>query len=214
MKKGVLIVITVLLASFAGAQQINYDDHAAVMQRYTSVETDNVHIVRIKNIADQLEGELDGLQTDIGTLRSQVDELNAVKADLRKEDPALALQLEEINTKLALMDKNINEVKQVRYEPVVEEPHYFGLSSMPLLLVLFAILLTSFAVGSAMARVKKKKDEPKKAQPANVETYIERCLDDNESPHDIKHGLVISGWEPTDIEHAFQKVRKKRPDLF
>ena len=212
------IVMTILLVSFVASQQINYDDHDAVIQRYTSVETDNVHIVRIKNIADKLETELDGLQSDISILRAQVSELDQVKSELQREDPRLAIKLDQINSKLAIIDSDIQQVQEITYRapipietPKFERPSYFGLQSAPLLLVLFALLLTSFAVGSAMAKIQKKKASKPSS---DVEKFVEDSLAEKEKVHDIKHQLLISGWELSDIEHAFQKVKEKRPELF
>jgi len=211
MKKGVFAVILLLLAGFVGAQQTNYDDHEEVMKRFTYVETDNVHIVRIKNIADKLEGELDGLQSEITTLKAEVNELNSIKAEIRKEDPAVANKLDEINAKLSLMDSNIKKVKEVKViQPVVmEPPSYFGYDSLPLLVGLFVILLTSVAVGSAMMKI-----QPKKETLSEVESFIEKSLSKKHKVHHIKHNLLVSGWKPSEIEHEFKKLKKKKPELF
>jgi len=141
MKKRVLIIlITVLLASFVCAESIPRTDSVTDLpkiERQTNFMGDNVHILLIEDLAEQMGVQVEELDVKLIEMQQKIEELETMKSTMQQGTKATgyAIQLNDINGELTGLRKSINEIKnaQVVAPPEVKKSSNLGAYIMALL---------------------------------------------------------------------------------
>lgn len=206
MKKRVLIIlITVLLASFVYAEGIPRTDSVTDLpkiERQTNFMGDNVHILLIEDLAEQMGVQVEELDVKLIEMQQKIEELERIKSTVQGSTKATgyAVQLNNINGELTGLRKSINEIQnaQVVALPEVKKESNLGVYIMALLGFngILLILVTGLIIH------KKAQKEPVKT----LHEYIAHCVDDGETKKEIKEDLLAQGWPSEQIEKAIKEV--------
>lgn len=206
MKKRVLIIlITVLLASFVCADKIPRTDSVTDLpkiERQTNFMGDNVHILLIEDLAEKMGVQVEELDTKLIEMQQKIEDLEQMKSNLQQGTKATgyAVQLNEINSELTELRKSIHDIKNAKAvaEPEVEKGSNLGAYIIALLGFngILLILVTGLVIH------KKAQKEPTKT----LHEYIAHCIDDGETKEEIQQDLLTQGWTSEQIEKAFKEI--------
>jgi hypothetical protein len=206
MKKRVLIIlITVLLASFVCADKIPRTDSVTDLpkiERQTNFMGDNVHILLVEDLAERMGVQVEELDVKLIEMQQKIDDLEQMKSNLQQGTKATgyAVQLNAINGELTELRKSIHDIKnaQAIAEPEVKESSNLGAYILALLGFngILLILVTGLIIH------KKAQKEPTKT----LHEYVAHCIDDGETKEEIKQDLLSQGWTSEQIEKAFKEI--------
>lgn len=205
MKKGLtFILILIVLATFVLAQE-----GTPTVPRMTNFMGDNVHIIRVQELSEKLDGQITTLDTKLAELETKLNELEQIKVNMDRpievSTTGYAAQLDVINSQMQDIRTSVNDLNSIKQElkaqPATEQPKK---DNTPIyitgLLAVNAVLLvaTIFTFSSR---------KPKEKSIKTVHEYIARSLDEGVDEHDIKQELLTKGWSTKDIEKVFEEIK-------
>ncbi|MBD3303796.1 hypothetical protein GF343_01500 [Candidatus Woesearchaeota archaeon] len=211
MKKRVLIIlITVLLASFVCAEDLpsierdtTVGDELPRIPRKTNFLGDNVHILLIEDLAEKMGVQVEELDTKLIEMQQKIEDLEQMKSGMQQGTKATghAVQLNAINGELSELRKSIHEIKNAKAvaEPEVKKKSS-NLGAYIIALLGFNGILLILVTGLIIH--KKAQKEPTKT----LHEYIANCIDDGETEKEIKEDLSAQGWTSEQIEKAMKEV--------
>ena len=207
MKKRVLIIlITVLLASFVCAEGIPRTDSVTDLpkiERQTNFMGDNVHILLIEDLAEQMGVQVEELDVKLIEMQQKIEELESMKSSMQQGTKATgyAVQLNSINGELTGLRQSINEIKNAQtIAPPQEVKKASNLGAYIMALLGFNGILLILVTGLIIH--KKAQKEPTKT----LHEYIAHCVDDGETKKEIKEDLLAQGWPSGQIDKAIKEV--------
>lgn len=206
MKKG-LVIILILMAVLATVV-LAQSETIPTVPRMTNFMGDNVHIIRVQELSEKLDGQITTLDTKLAELETKLAELEQIKTDMNRpvdiSTTGYAAQLEVINSQMQDIKSSVNDLNDIKQELKAQSAEQPKADSTALyivgLLAVNAVLLvaTIFTFTS-----KKPKEKPIKT----VHEYVARSLDEGADEHDIKQELLKKGWLTKDIEKVFEEVK-------
>lgn len=204
MKKGMIFAL--LLLAFAAIVFAQEDTPS--VPRMTNFMGDNVHIIRVQELSEKLDGQIGTLDSKLADLDSKLNELEQIKSNMNRpvevSTTGFASQLSSINSEISDIKSSVNELNQIKSEMQQAQPVQQKTSNTPLyiagLLSINAVLLVA-TIYTFTAR--KPKEKPIKT----VHEYVARSLDEGTDEHEIKQELLKKGWLTRDIEKVFEEVK-------
>lgn len=205
MKKRVLIIlITVLLASFVCADKIPRTDSVTDLpkiERQTNFMGDNVHILLIEDLAEKMGVQVEELDQKLIEMQERINELERIKtAQPATRATGNAIQMTEVNTELRDLRKTMSEIKNAQATAQPKQEKSSNLGAYILALLGFNGVLLILVTGLILHK------STKKEQTRTLHEYIADCLEYGETREQIKKELMSEGWPSEQVEKAFREI--------
>ena len=206
MKKGlILILILTVLATVVAAQQ----DIAPAVPRMTNFMGDNVHIIRVQELSEKLDGQITTLDARLLELETKLNELEQIKANMGRpievSTTGYAAQLDGINSQMQEIKTSVNDLNEIKEELRARRPAETPKTdSTPVYIVGLLAINAVLLVVTLLTFTSRK---PKEKQIKTVHEYIAQSLDSGVDEHEIKQELLTKGWSTKDIEKVFSEIK-------
>jgi prefoldin subunit 5 len=205
MKKGLIsILILIVLATIVAAQE---DTAAPTVPRMTNFMGDNIHIIRVQELSEKLDGQITTLDTKLAELETKLNELETIKSNMGKpmeiSTTGYAAQLEIINSQMQDIKTSVNDLNEVKNE-LQAKPEPVKKDSTAIYLVGLLAVNAVLLVATIFTFTSRK---PKEKQIKTVHEYIAQSLDSGVDEHEIKQELLTKGWSTKDIEKVFSEIQ-------
>ena len=208
MKKRVLIILlTVLLASFVCAEGIERTDSVTKLpkiERQTNFLGDNVHILLIEDLAEKMGVQVDELDLKLTEMQTKIEDLERMKTTMTaSKATGQAVQMTAINNDLSELQSSINEIKQAQKMQTVQEQKtekQSNLGAYIMALLGFNGILLVLVLGLVIHK------QTAKEQTKTLHEYIANCIETGETKQEIKKDLMSEGWPSEQIEKAFNEL--------
>ena len=204
MKKGlILILILTVLATVVAAQQ----DIAPAVPRMTNFMGDNVHIIRVQELSEKLDGQITTLDARLLELETKLNELEQIKANMGRpievSTTGYAAQLDGINSQMQEIKTSVNDLNEVKKELDAKPAEAQNKDSTAVYIVGLLAINAVLLVATIFTFTSRK---PKEKQIKTVHEYIAQSLDSGVDEHEIKQDLLKKGWSTKDIEKVFSEI--------
>jgi len=205
MKKGlILILILTVLATVVAAQQ----DIAPAVPRMTNFMGDNVHIIRVQELSEKLDGQITTLDARLLELETKLNELEQIKANMGRpievSTTGYAAQLDGINSQMQEIKTSVNDLNEVKKELDAKPAEAQNKDSTAVYIVGLLAINAVLLVVTLLTFTSRK---PKEKQIKTVHEYIAQSLDSGVDEHEIKQELLTKGWSTKDIEKVFSEIK-------
>ncbi|MBI4147904.1 hypothetical protein HY490_01305 [Candidatus Woesearchaeota archaeon] len=222
MKKSVLALLCILLAAsvFAIEPLVTSrlgDEPYPPPARYNNFETDNVHILRLQNFTravvkevDQLEVRFDNLNTQLGRIQGQLNQLEVNREVISA--PNYDAQLLDLSTQLTNVQREIKNVN-IQSQVVKDVSNSNLQDSIPALFMMMVFLfgllgLVMMWVRNRLHNVDEEKHEAMHAK-FHLTNYLKHSLEKGESISRLRKHFAEQGWTSEKFDDALEQAMRK-----
>lgn len=204
MKKGLIsILILIVLATVVVAQQ----DTVPKVPRMTDFMGDNVHIIRVQELSEKLDGQITSLDAKLAEMEAKLNELEQIKSNMNRpievSTTGYAAQLDVISSQMQEIKTSVNDLNEIKKELQAAPAGTPKKDSTAVYIVGLLAINAVLLVATIFTFTSRK---PKEKQIKTVHEYIAQSLDSGVDEHEIKQELLTKGWSTKDIEKVFSEI--------
>lgn len=170
--------------------------------RDNNVGLENVHQLREENATfGELNKRIEDLQQNLSRIYGQIERIAETSDFVRATGEQFLGEFGKANQELGRITTAIEQMK-----PAIEEPAALLPISMILMVGFYVLLIVLIVVIVVWV---KRMHHISIETPPEVRAFIRQSLDRGVANDDIKHQLLLSGWNPSQIERGIKEVQKE-----
>jgi len=210
MKKRIVLLL-LLLATTAFAQENIVSDYTPGIPRYTDFPLDNIHILRLQDAAKSLGGNVSELRETVERMEERRSgEISELQGSLESFQRSMIAQVASVKDSVDRLSTRVEKPPQFEMAAEVKYPTYLiVLLGVNIFLLLLVIILILWLREQYYVHRETHKEEHIHPAPRELISYVKHQLEHKRKLHDIRIELASKGWSPSIIEHAIHAAKEK-----
>lgn len=214
MKKRLLFVVMVLLASAVFAAENLESNFTKTIPRYQDFPLDNIHILRLQDAATSLGGNVSELKGEIKRIEERRSgEISQLTGNLDSFQRSLIAQISSLQNEIESLEARIDKLipsPEISVPAEIKFPPYMiVLLGVNVFLLVLVIILIFWLREQYYVHRETHTEEHIHPAPPELIGYVKHQLDHNRKLHDVRMELAGKGWTPSIIEHAVHAAKEK-----
>ena len=214
MKKSVLFVVIVLLATAAFAAENLESNFTKTTPRYDDFPLDNIHILRLQDAATSLGGNVSELRQMVEKMEERRSgEISQLSGNIDSFQRSMIAQVSSLQNSIESLEGRIDKLSPSPEFAVPAEikfpPYMIILLGVNVFLLVLVIILIFWLREQYYVHRETHTEEHIHPAPPELIGFVKHQLDHNRKLHEIRMELAGKGWTPSIIEHAVHAAKEK-----
>jgi hypothetical protein len=214
MKKSVLFVVIVLLATGVFAAENLESNYTKTIPRYSDFPLDNIHILRLQDAAVSLGGNVSELRSTVEQMEERRSgEISLLTGSLDSFQRSMIAQVAALQNSIESLEDRIDSISPRPELSVPADirfpPYMLVLLGANVFLLVIVIILIFWLREQYYVHRENHAEEHIHPAPPELIGYVKHQLEHDRKLHDVRMELAGKGWTPSIIEHAIHAAKEK-----